>query len=140
MTGLSIADPTIDWPIRGSAETTLCERKGWDRRIIPVKENGNPTTMEAMCKSDLAVNRMLGGDEGFAISISSSGHRISYGGAVFARCGDAMAAAEEMLKKSKTWSNIQTNGFSPQQRHILETIINAAERNGEILLDRIYPS
>lgn len=140
MFGLSVADPSIPWPARGSAETQLCERDGWERRTIPVVNAGRRTTMKAMCRGELAVNRMLGGDEGFAISLAHNGYRISYGGRVFARCADAMVAAEALQAACGGWAEIDASGFSQAQINAMCSVIEAAERRGEILLDRVYPT
>ena len=134
------ADPTIPWPERGSAEKELCYKEGWERRIIQTTSQGEPTTIEAMCKGSLAVNLMLGEDEGFAISLADSGWRISYNGSVFAKCADAMAAAESMMMQCEDWRSVQFVGFTAQHKVALKTIIEDAEKRGEILLDRVYPS
>ncbi len=138
--GLSPADPSIPWAPRGSAETALCERDGWERRQIRTVDCGKPTTMPAMVRESLAVNRMLHGDEGFAICLSATGCRISYGGSVFARCAAAMAAAEAMLSSCSDWDSVQTRGYTDAQRRALQTIIEAAEQRGEILLDKVFPT
>ncbi|BCH33156.1 hypothetical protein MesoLjLc_50860 [Mesorhizobium sp. L-8-10] len=138
--GLKFADQSIPWPERGSAETVLCDRPGWERHTIPVVSRGPETSVEAMCRGELAVHLMLGGDEGFAISLANGGWRISYGGSVFARCADAMAAAEAMMEASSDWSACPKVGFSAAQCEALRAIIEKAERRGEIMLDRVYPS
>ena len=136
--GLKVADPTISWPPRGSGGTELVERAGWERRTIPVVRDGKPTTMEAMCRGELAVNVMAEG-EGFAICLSSSGYRISHGGRVFAQCVDAMVAAEAMMMFKAPWERVLTHGFSPGQADFLGGIMDAAEQRGQILLDRVFP-
>jgi hypothetical protein len=137
---LRAADPLIQWPARGGAETELCGRDGWERREIPTVDGGRAATMAAMCRGELAVNRMLGGDEGFAISLAASGFRISFGGAVFARSTDAMVAAEAMLAACGDWTSCETADFGDHHRQALRAIIKAAERRGEIMLDRVYPT
>lgn len=136
---LIIADPSIELPGRGSAETALCDRPGWDRRVIPVLDDGKPSIMEAMRRGELAVNRMLRGDEGFAICLAATGWRISYGGRVFARCSDAMIAAEAMMEAHHNWTACQDYPFTDAQVLALKTIMEAAERRGEILLDQVWP-
>ncbi len=133
------ADHTIKWPDRGSAERSLCSRDGWEMRVIPVIDNGQPSTMETMCRDELAVNLMLGGDEGFAISLAVSGFRISYGGRVFARCADAMVAAEAMMASTTDWTSCEAHGYSKAQIAALKAVMEAAERRGEIMLDKVYP-
>ncbi len=91
-----------------------------------------------MCFGQLAVNVMLEG-EGFAICLADTGWRISYGGAVFATCVAAMAAAEAMLSACPVWTNARECGFTEQQREALRLIVSAAEQRGEVLLDRVYP-
>ena len=138
--GLQAADPTIPWPARGSAETALCERPGWERRTIPVLDAGCPSTMEAMCRGELAVNRMLGGDEGFAVCLAASGFRLSCGGRVFARCADAMAAAEAMMQAAAGWCDVPASGYGPVRGEAIRRVMEAAERRGEIMLDRVFPT
>lgn len=139
---LGVADPTIPWPERGSAETTLCYREGWELRTIPTVSDGVATTVEAMCFrfGELAVNHMMGGDEGFAICVADTGYRISCDGGVFARCVDAMVAAEAMMAGAANWGSVQARGFTDNQRRVGAAIFDAATRRGEILLDRIYPT
>src|SRR5438128_2106644 len=137
---MTAADPTIPWPARGSAEKALCDRPGWDRRTIPVIDGGAPSIMEAMCCGELAVNLMLRDDEGFAICIAATGWRISYGGRVFARCADAMVAAEAMMEAAPNWALCQTRPFTDAQALTLKSIMEAAERRGEILLDQVWPT
>lgn len=137
---LTFADPAVPWPPRGSAETALCAREGWERRTIPVRDLGRPSTMEAMCRGELAVNRMLGEDEGFAICLAASGCRLSYGGRVFARCADAMAAAEAMMEAASGWARVEATGcYSVEQGAALARITLAAVARGEILLDKVFP-
>lgn len=138
MFGLKFADPSIEWPKRGDAEKELCERYGWTRRIIPSLRRGQPVTIEAMCSGELAVNVMMD-DEGFAISLADSGWRISYNGGVFARCADAMRAAEAMMAECADWTSVQSRGFSDEHRSVLKRIIEAAEKRGEIMLTRVFP-
>lgn len=95
--------------------------------------------MGAMCRDPLAVNVMAEG-EGFAICLSATGYRISYGGRVFARCVDAMVAAEAMLCADLDWAAVPKSGLTPRQRSSLKAIFEGAEVRGEILLDRIFPS
>ena len=142
--GLERADPTIPWPERGSAEKELCERDGWERRTIPVMWNGKPSTMEAMCKGELAVNRMLSEEqgeyeEGFAICLASTGWRISAGGRVYVSCSAAMDVAEAMLEACQDWESAQHSPYSDAQRRVVLAFTDAAEQRGEILLDRVYP-
>lgn len=137
--GATYADPRIPWPKRGSAERVLSSRAGWSVQTIPTVVKGKPATIEAAVHSVLAVHRMVDG-EGFAISLASNGFRISYGGAVFARCGDAMVAAETMLAGSAGWTRVPDVGFTDKQREALRVIIDAATQRGEILLDRVYPA
>lgn len=136
---LEAADASIPWPERGSAEAALCDREGWERRTIPVMDDGKPTTMEAMCRGELAVSRMLGGEEGFAISLASTGWRISSGGRVFARCEAAMVVAEGMMAACGGWADAQHGDYTDAQRHAVIALTDAAEWRGEILLDRVYP-
>lgn len=136
---LEIADPSIPWPERGSAEKELCERAGWARRTIPVVNDGKPIKVESMCRGELAVNLMLGGEEGFAICLSRSGWRISSGGRVFATCAAAMVVADGMLAACSGWDACPTHGYSEYQRDVLIALTDAAELRGEILLDRVYP-
>lgn len=136
--GLQVADPSIPWPARGSGGRELIDRKGWERRTIPVMDRGKPSTAEAMCRGELAVNVMLEG-EGFAICLATGGFRISYGGRVFARCEDAMVAAEAMMMANESWERIRLHGFSQFQASFLSGIMMAAEQRGQILIDRIYP-
>jgi hypothetical protein len=138
--GLGFADPSIPWPARGSAEKELCERDGWERRTIPTIDRGAPSSVEAMCRGQFAVNRMLGGDEGFAISLSASGYRLSYGGCVFARCADAMVAVEALMAAHEDWTQAEREGLSDAHRSAMRTTIKASERRGEIMLDRVYPT
>ena len=133
-----IPDQTIPWPERGSAEKQLCERAGWERRQIPTVSRGEPIIMEAMCRGELAVNRMLD-DEGFAICLSGTGWRISSGGRVYARCADAMAVAEAMMVGCDNWSQGQERGYTASQRAVVLTLTDEAEKNGQILLNRVYP-
>lgn len=136
--GLTAADQSIPWPKRGEAEKALCEREGWERRQIPAQRLGQPVTIEAMCCGELAVNLMMD-DEGFAISLARTGWRISYGGSVFARCADAMLAAETMMTEHTDWSAVQSQGFDDKHRRVLKVIIEEAEKRGEIMLDRVFP-
>ncbi len=138
--GLSVADPSIPWPPRGSGETRLVDREGWEFRVIPATIRGKPATLEAMCRGELAVNVMIEG-EGFAICVASTGWRISHSGRVFARCVDAMRAAEAMMDGDDEWSAIQSrDNFTPRQLALGKAITGEAERRGEILLDRVFPS
>jgi hypothetical protein len=137
--GLEIADPTIPWPKRGSAERELTERDGWERRIIPVVNDGVPSTIESMCRGELSVNLMQGGKEGFAISLASTGYRLSCGGRVFVSCAAAMAVAEAMLAATPEWDAVQPLGYNATQRAALIAASNVAERRGEVMLDRVYP-
>lgn len=91
-----------------------------------------------MCRGELAVNLMMD-DEGFAISLANTGWRISYSGSVFARCSDAMHAAEAMMAGHPDWAAAQSRGFDDKHRRVLKEIIGAAEKRGEIMLDRVYP-
>lgn len=136
--GLEAADPTIPWPERGSAETVLCERDGWERRTIPIVDDGVETTAEAMVRGELAVNLMLGGEEGFAICLANSGWRISTGGRVYARCADAMEVVEQMLTVSG-WSDAPALGYTDAQRRVLIAATDEVERRGGVMLDRVYP-
>lgn len=136
--GLSYADPSVPWAERGSAETSLTERPGWDARMIPVIVRGQVSSMKAMCNGELAVNRMIE-HEGFAISVAATGFRISYDGGVFARCDEAMIAVEAMLRCSG-WIFCQTEGFTPAQGAALRDAIEAAKRRGAILIDPVYPT
>lgn len=138
--GYEPADDSITWPARGSAERLLSERPGWERRCIRVVDAGRECSMEAMCHGDLAVNLMLGDDEGFAICLSASGFRISSGGRVFARCQDAMRAAEELAETRDDWSDCEFHRYSQEQANVLLQIMSTAERWGEIMLDRVFPS
>lgn len=138
--GVSFADPSIPWPQRGSGETSLCEREGWTRQSIPVTIRGDLTTMEAMVNGQLAVNVMIE-DVGFAISLAETGWRMSYYGRVFARCADAMVAAEAMMRENQSWhETIERGHYSDEQIRIIKRITDAAEQRGEILLDRVFPS
>lgn len=137
--GLEAADPTIPWPARGSAEKVLCEREGWERRTIPVVNDGVQTTVEAMVRGELAVNLMMGGEEGFAICLASTGWRISSGGRVYATCTAAMCVAEEMMEACAGWEGAQRGGYTAAMRCAVIAATDAAERRGEILLDRVYP-
>jgi len=134
------ADPTINWPKLGSAETKLCERDGWHRCDIPVLTVDGKTHIESMTRGQLAVHLMLGEDEGFAIALSDTGWRISYGGSVFARCNDAMVAAEAMLENCPDWIEVRRRGFNDHHRQVLKEIITAAEKRGEIMPLRVFPS
>jgi hypothetical protein len=136
---LSAADASIPWPARGSAEKTLCDRTGWERRTIATQRRGEPIQIEAMCRGELAVNQMLDGDEGFAICLSATGFRLSCNGCVFARCADAMASAEAMMEACSDWGVAQRNGYTDAQCEAFRAIVKAAERRGEIMLDRVYP-
>ncbi len=137
--GVTVADPSIAWPKRGEAEKHFCERDGWEFRKIPSVSRGRPIKIDAMCNGVLAVNIMID-DEGFAISLASTGFRISYGGSVFARCDDAMQAAETMMAEHPDWESIQSRGVNDMHRSVLRGIIKAAEKRGEIMLDRVYPT
>ena len=137
--GLTFADMSISWPARGRAEKDLKDRDGWEKRTIPTICKGKPSTVEAMCCGDLAVNHMLGEEEGFAISLANSGFRISFGGRVFAKSTDCMMAAESMLEACQDWPRCEVYGYTEKQRNVLRTVMEAAERRGEILLDRVYP-
>jgi hypothetical protein len=137
--GLTEADPSIPWPARGSAEKELSERPGWVRRAIPVVNDGVPSTTDAMVRGELAVNHMLGGDEGFTICLSGTGWRISTGGRVFARSVDAMDVAEKMLAACSGWAACPASGYTDAQRQVLNAAVDAVERRGGILLDRVYP-
>lgn len=137
--GFQIADPTIPWPRRGTGGRVLEDRPCWDRRRIPAQSKSGVGTMGAMCLDQLAVNVMLEG-EGFAISTSACGSRLSYGGRVFATCAAAMEAAEAMMAADDAWSQAPTVGLSDRQREALRTTTEAAERAGLILLDRVFPS
>jgi len=92
-----------------------------------------------MLYRELAVNVMLEG-EGFAICLAHSGYRISYGGRVFARCEDAMRAAELMAASSSDWSICEVAPFNADQLDALRNIMRDAERRGEILIDRVFPT
>lgn len=137
--GVMLAEQSIPWPKRGEAEKELCEREGWSLQEIPSMRLGQPVMIEAMCRGQLAVNHMMD-DEGFAISLSESGWRISYGGRVFARCGDAMQAAEAMMAEPIDWNIIESRGFNDDHRRILKAILEDAEKRGEIMLDRVFPN
>lgn len=132
-------EEAIPWPSLAGVTRELDERPGWVRRTIPVQIRGKPSTMEAMCRGELAVNAMLGDDLGFAISSSAAGFRLSCGGRVFARCADAMIAAEAMMAAGFRGS-YERPGFTAVQAAALKTIWEAAERRGEILRDRVFPS
>lgn len=136
---LEVADQTIPWPERGAAEKQLSERPGWDRRQIPTVSRGKAITIEAMCCGDLAVNLMLDGDEGFAISLAATGWRISHGGRVYARCGDAMTVAEQMMAQADGWVEAETGGYTDHHCAVLKRLTDEAERAGRVLLDRVYP-
>jgi hypothetical protein len=137
--GLTEADPSIPWQARGSAEKELSERPGWVRRTIPVVNDGAPGTAVAMVRGELAVNHMLGGDEGFTVCLSGTGWRISSGGRVFARSADAMEVAEKMLAACSGWAACQLNDYTDAQRQIVIAAVDTVERRGGILLDRVYP-
>ena len=136
--GLSIADPTIPWPKPGSADLDISDREGWERRFIPAMADGFRIEIEAMVRGELAVNRMIE-DEGFAICLADSGWRISYGGRVFARCQDAMRAAEEMMQWHKRWFTLRRQAFTAEQIQVLRDVMEPAERRGEILMHRVFP-
>jgi hypothetical protein len=120
--GLTFADPDIPWPKRGSGDRCLCARSGWTLQTIPVMRRGKSETMDAMVRGDLAVNVMLEG-EGIAICLAASGWRISYNGAVFAKCVDAMIAAETMAMSNDKWNQIPDAGWSEDQRLIMKRIV-----------------
>lgn len=139
MFGVEFADPTIPWPERGSGGRELTARAGWERQTISTMIRGEPAQIEAMCREPLAVNVMVEG-EGFAICLAASGWRISFGGRVFARCDDAMRAAEALMVADQAWSAVPRSDFSQHQIATLKAIVEAAERRGEILLDRVFPT
>lgn len=138
--GISAADPSIPWPKRGTGGRELTDRAGWERRTIPVLMAGEAGEIEAMCRGELAANVMAEG-EGFAISLASCGLRLSYGGRVFARCDDAMVAAEAMMMCKEPWESVRASGrYTPFQAEFLRGIMEAAERCGQILLDQVFPT
>lgn len=138
--GLLLADNNVPWPERGSGGRSLTRRDGWERRTIPVMKRSVPSTMEAMCRGDLAVNVMLEG-EGFAICLAASGYRLSYSGRVFAHCDAAMNAAEEMAAGTdRPWVAVQSQGLTARQRELLKTTTDDAEARGDILLDMVFPT
>lgn len=138
MLRFSFADPNVPRADRGSAEPDLSERAGWERRHIPTRIRGQMSMIEAMCNGELAVNKMVE-SEGFAISLANTGFRISYDGAVFARSADAMSAAEMLMSRCRDWICCQTARFTDAQRESLREVIKMAERDGAILIDKVYP-
>ncbi len=137
-----MARDQIPSPSPAEIDTELVDRQGWERRLIPVIAYGHPTTMVAMCRGMLAVNKMLGNhDAGFATSLSATGFRLSIGGRVFARSMDAMIASERLLELRDDWETIEARrSWSAAQRRDFEQVILDAEQRGQILWDRVFPS
>ncbi len=76
----------------------------WEAKTISLSTLEGPFSTIAKCRGSLSVHPMVR-DEGFAISLTSNGMRISWRGRVFESEGDAIRIADAMLLSGIDWAD-----------------------------------
>ena len=109
----------------------------WIRGKATQSTPDGPKESDAMLRGGIAVHRMLGGMNGWCISLTKTGYRLACGGLVFSSQRSAMVFVDEMFDAIPDWVSVD-DACAPHAKDMFIHLHDKGRAEGIFLKDLVY--